>query len=195
MRLKVLRSVYPDDDERFEIRELKSEVTLREKRLQLNVKDHETMLKKLLLTDPLYNAYFYQISELETKELELRIREARLHSKVAICEEALKNMPTIEKGFSAIQREIDLYTALQVDLATKRETARATVLSEKQRESRVRVIGRSYPDRPIGLAPILIMAALCLVPPLFVAGMLYVLPYYKYIQLKENRGKQEIQKS
>jgi len=105
-------------------------------------------------------------------------RAQKYQNNIAIYEDKIKSMPEIEKSFSAIERKINLQADLQVDLAQRRETARATMELEKSRgENRIKVIGRVYPDTPTGMSPIIIMGALCLVGPTFGLGLIFLLYY------------------
>ncbi len=174
MRLEVLQMVYPGHRERLDVREIKAEIALREEKLHLNVKDNDIMIQQIILTDPIYNEYFHQITEIEAQQLALQIKEARLHFKNSIYEERLKNISISEKKFTDIQRQIYLFTKLQVDLATKREAARTAMQLETLRgEKQVRIISRSLPEKPLEGSPqdivvIFWIIALCAIVAKFV---------------------------
>ncbi len=178
VRLAELLAVYTDQYP--EVVTLKQEIQTLEGSIQERAeKATETAREKIFLSDPVYYNYFSQLQDLENEEYSLSTRLSQLKDNIEVYEERLKNMSTIEKSFAAIQREIDLHSKLQVELATKLETAKATLQLEKQRgENRIRIVGRSYPDQPVGLSPILIMAALCMLGPGAGAGIVAVLYYF-----------------
>ncbi len=164
---------------------LKEDITALEDSMKARGEEADTSAKeKIFLADPVYYKHFSQIQDMEQEEFSLQTRLRNLQENIGTYEEKLKNMSTIEKSFAAIQREIDLHADLQVDLATRRETARATMQLEKQRgENRIRIVGRAYPDQPIGLSPILIMAALSMLGPGLGIGIIFLL-YYTNMSVK-----------
>lgn len=177
-KLAELLTVYTE--EYPEVIKLRQEIEDLEKSIEESAKEADDLAReKILLADPIYYKYYSQLQDLEKEGYSLNNRRSNLQENIAIYEEKLKNMSTIEKSFTAIQREIDLHTSLQIDLATKRETARATMQLEKQRgESRIRVVGRKYPDKPVGMPPILIMVALCMFGPALGSGIVFLLYYF-----------------
>ncbi|MBD3306218.1 hypothetical protein GF339_07500, partial [candidate division KSB3 bacterium] len=169
-QLAALLTVYTE--EWPEVIKLREEIAALEKRLADNITRADDMAKeKILLADPIYQEYFRQLTQLKTNEDALKTRERNLRESIDIYETKIKEMPEIEKSFGAIQR--------QIDLATKRETARATMELEKTRgEMRIRTVSRSFPNKPVGIPPILIMTALSLLGPLTGAGIIFLLYYF-----------------
>ena len=174
-RLAQLKKVYTD--EWPEIKDLAAEIDRKEQAVQSARKDPNAE-EKIFLADPMYNEYFRQISQIETQENSLKTQEKKLNDNLAIYDQKLKNMPEVEKSFAAIQRDMALYEKLQVDLSQKRQTARATMELEKSRgENRIRVVNRSFPTKPSGIAPILLMPVLCLLGPAAGSGIIFLLYY------------------
>ena len=176
-RLESLQMVYTD--EWPEIIELKEQIATLEKTIESRVKEaDDDAQEKILLADPIYNEYFRQLTQLETEENRLTTNAKNLRDNIEFYEAKIKEMPEIEKSFGAIQRKISLQSRLQTDLATKRETARATMELEKTRgEDRIRIVGRSSPTKPVGGSPLLMMIGLCLVGPMAGVGIIFLLYY------------------
>ncbi len=178
VRLEELLTVYTD--EWPEVIKLKQEIAALEKTIETNIEEaSEKARETILLADPEYYKYFSQLQDIEREKSALTTREKDLQDNMNVYEEKLKSMPEIEENFGAIQRRISLYAKLQVDLATKRETARATMQLEKYRgDNRIRLIGRNFPNKPSGMPPIVIMGALCLVGPSVGSGLIFLLYYF-----------------
>ncbi len=175
-RLATLRQTYTDQWP--EVKSLLADIAEREQAIQSKIEDDPQAEEKIFLADPLYNEHFRQISQIETDEASLQEQALRLGDNIAIYEQKIKAMPEIEKSFAAIDRDLSLYGALQVDLAKRRETARATMELEQSRgEYRIRVMARSFPTKPTGPSSIIIMAALCLVGPGIGGGIIFLLYY------------------
>ena len=188
-RLTQLQKVYTD--EWPEIRDLRAEIARREQAIRSEVEKDPNAEEKIFLADPMYNEYFRQIAQIDTQQTSLQAQEKKLTENIAIYEQKLKDMPEIEKSFAAIARDISLYEKLQVDLAQKRETARATTQLEKSRgENRIRVVNRSFPTNPAGPSPIILMAVLCLLGPAAGGGIIFLL-YYLNSSVKSSEDVQK----
>lgn len=175
-RLSTLRQTYTD--EWPEVKNLRAEIAEREEAIQTKIDSDPKAEEKIFLADPVYNEYFRQIAQIESDEGSLSDQAKRLSDNIAIYEQKIKAMPEIEKSFSAIERDMDLYAGLQADLAQRRETARATMELEQSRgEYRIRIMARSFPTKPSGLSSIIVMAALCLVGPAIGGGIIFLLYY------------------
>lgn len=175
-RLATLRQTYTDQWP--EVKSLLAEIAKREAAIQSKIENDPQAKEKIFLADPLYNEHFRQISQIETDEASLQEQALRLEDSIAIYEQKIKAMPEIEKSFAAIDRDLSLYGELQVDLAKRRETARATMELEQSRgENRIRVMARSFPTKPTGPSSIIVMAALCLVGPGIGGGIIFLLYY------------------
>ena len=175
--LAALQEIYTD--EWPEVIRLKQDVEAMEQTINEDVSEADDIAKeRILLADPIYNEYFRQLKQLETNETTLKSQEKNVLDNIEIYESKLKEMPEFEQSFGAIERQINLYSNLQVDLATKRETARATMQLEKTRgENRIRIVNRDFPDTPIGIPPIILMLGLCMVGPGLGGGIIFLLYY------------------
>ena len=166
-------------DEWPEVTALKEQIAYKETRLTDKLQSDPEAEETVFLADPIYNEYYRQIRQVETEQDSLKSQEKRLLANIALYEEKLKSMPEIEKSFAAIQRKIDLHSELQVDLAQRRETARATQELEKSRgENRIRIVNRSHSNQPTGMPPIIIMGALSLLGPAAGIGIIFLLYYF-----------------
>jgi len=175
-RLTELQAVYTD--EWPEVKELKQQIADREKAIQSKMKEDPKAEEKIFLADPIYNEYFRQITQIETEETSLKLREKRLNDNILIYEDKLRNMPEFEKSFGTIQRKIGLYAGLQLGLAQKLETARATMQLEKTRErNRIRTVARSFPIKPSVISPLILMPILWLLGPAAGGGIIFLLYY------------------
>ncbi len=160
------------------VKKLQNRIAELEQSLQAQVQKDPESEEKIFLVDPIYNEYYRQITQIESDQASTNKQIQKLQTNIGIYEEKLKAMPEIEKSFAAIARKIELYEDLQVELAKRRETARATMELEKSRvETRIRVLNRSTPNEPIGISPILIMAAICMIGPGIGGGIVF-LAYY-----------------
>lgn len=176
-QLESLLTVYTE--EWPEVKKLRQEIQALENAISTNVTEADELEKeKILLADPLYNEYFSQIKQLENEENATTSKIETLEDNIAIYETKIKEMPEFEKNFGAIERQITLYSTLQAELASKRETARATMQLEQTRgENRIRIVGRSFPAAPIGISPIILMSFLSLLGPGAGAGIIFLLYY------------------
>lgn len=175
-RLAELQQIYTD--EWPEVQELKQKIADRENAIQSRVEEDPEAEEKIFLADPLYNEYFRQITQIETEEASLKTREKQLNDNLAIYEGKLRNIPAFEKSFGALQRKIDLFTGLQLDLARKLETARATKqLEQVTGDRRVQIVARSFPTDPSGISPIILMPLLWMLGPAVGGGIIFLLYY------------------
>lgn len=175
-RLEELKKTYTP--EWPEVKRVEQEIAVREQAIQSQIEQDPQAEERIFLADPIYNEYFRQITQIDTDEASLKENLERLNSNIAVYETKLKEMPEFQKSFGTIERDIALYENLQVDLAKRRETARATMELEKSRgETRIRVIARSFPNTPSGPSPILIMIALCLMGPAAGVGIIFLMYY------------------
>ncbi len=188
-RLEELQKIYTD--EWPEIKELKEEIAQREHAIQAKIESDPEAEEKVFLADPIYNEYFRQVAQIETDKKAFETQKKKLDDNIALYEEKLKSMPEIEKSFAAIQRDIKLYGDLQIDLAKKRETARATMELEKSRgENRIRIVARSFPTKPSGASPLMLMVFLCLLGPAAGGGIIFLL-YYLNNSIKSSEDVQK----
>ena len=165
-------------DEWPEVRTLNEQIASQKNSLQDRLQEDPEAEEKIFLVDPIYNEYFRQIKQIETEQASLVARAKRKQNNIAIYEEKLKSMPEIEKSFAEIARKIGLHENLQLGLAERRETARATMELEKTRgENRIKIIGRSYSNKPMGISPIIAMGVLCLLGPGIGLGIIFLLYY------------------
>lgn len=175
-RLAELQKVYTD--EWPEIKELKQQIADRENAIQTRIKEDPQAEEKIFLADPVYNEYFRQLAQIETEETALKSKEKQLNDNIAIYEEKLRNMPAFEKSFGTIQRQINLYEGIQLDLAKRQETARATMELVRSTGTRlVQTVARSFPTEPSGISPIILMIALCMLGPAAGGGIIFLLYY------------------
>ena len=176
-QLASLLTVYTE--EWPEVKKLRQEIQTLEQTIAENVNQTDDLEReKILLADPLYNEYFSQIKQLENEEDAIIAKIKTLKDNVAIYETKIKEMPEFEKSFGTIERQITLYSTLQAELASKRETARATMQLEQTRgENRIRIVNRSFPTAPIGMSPIILMGFLSLLGPGIGTGIIFLLYY------------------
>lgn len=153
MRLTVLEQVYRNNSGHREMKELKTEIALREEQLQQDIADTETMRTSVLLADPIYTDYARQIAEIETFELANHVKKARLRTNVALHEEKIAAISDQEKHFHALQLEIDVYRQLLYGYAKERDAARVNMDLMKARGNWFPIVGRSYPDQPLWGSP------------------------------------------
>ena len=173
-----------------EVKKYQARVTELEGSLKAQVEKDPESEEKIFLADPIYNEYYRQIKQLESDQASTNLQIQKLQTNIGIYEEKLKAMPEIEKSFAAIERKISLHEDLQIDLAKRRETARATMELEKSRvETRIRVLNRSNPNEPIGISPIIIMIAICSIGPGIGAGVVF-LAYYLNSSVKNQEDVQ-----
>ncbi|PIE32822.1 hypothetical protein CSA56_14085 [candidate division KSB3 bacterium] len=165
-------------DEWHEVKTLKGKITEQESRIENKLLDDPEEEERIFLVDPIYNEYFRQIKQIETEEASLRAQTKKLQDNFIFYEDKIKSLPEIEKSFASIERKMSMQEELQVDLAMRRETARATMELEKSRgENRIKVINRTNPDKPIGLSPIIILVGLSFVGPGIGVGIIFLLYY------------------
>jgi hypothetical protein len=182
MRLHFLEHVYPNHDEHREVQELKVEIALWEERLHLDVSDTETMRKKVLLADPIYTEYVRQLAEIETQEVVIRVKEARLRTSIALYEEDIEALAAKETHFHALQLKIELYQDLQYGFAKERNAARVNMQLMKTRSHWLRIIGRSYPENPMWGSPRdIVIMCWCLVV-LFIILAFFLSRLFRYIK-------------
>jgi len=173
-----------------EVKRYQTRITELENSLKAQVEKDPESEEKIFLADPIYNEYYRQIKQIESDQASTNLQIQKLQTNIGIYEEKLKAMPEIEKSFAAIARKIELHEDLQSDLAKRRETARATMELEKSRvETRIRTLSRSNPNEPIGISPIIIMIAICLIGPGIGAGVVF-LAYYLNSSVK---SKEDVQ--
>ncbi|MDY0093585.1 MAG: hypothetical protein RBT80_12875 [Candidatus Vecturithrix sp.] len=175
--LAALLTVYTE--EWPEVKKLRQEIQALENAIASNVEEADDLAReKILLADPIYGEYFSQIKQLENQEAAISAKIKTITDNIAIYETKIKEMPEFEKSFGTIERQISLYAKLQAELASKRETARATMQLEQSRgENRIRQVNRSFPTKPIGMSPIVVWVGLCLVGPGIGAGLIFLFYY------------------
>ncbi|GAK57420.1 polysaccharide biosynthesis protein, putative [Candidatus Vecturithrix granuli] len=176
-QLAALLTVYTE--EWPEVKKLREEIQTLEETIASNVAEGDDLAReRILLADPVYNEYFSQIKQLENQEAGIIAKIKTINDNIAIYETKIKEMPEFEKSFGTIERQINLYAKLQAELASKRETARATTQLEQSRgENRIRTVNRSFPTKPIGISPIILMAGLCLFGPGIGVGLIFLFYY------------------
>lgn len=161
-----------------EVKKYQARIAELESSLKTQVEKDPESEEKIFLADPIYNEYYRQIKQIESDQASTNLQIQKLQTNIGIYEEKLRAMPEVEKSFAEIARKIELHEDLQKDLAKRRETARATMELEKSRvETRIRVLSRSNPNEPIGISPIIIMLAICLIGPGIGGGIVF-LAYY-----------------
>ncbi|MCP4404269.1 MAG: hypothetical protein GY801_44050 [bacterium] len=166
-------------DEWPEVSSLKEQVASKEALLANKIQSDPEAEEKVFLADPIYNEFYRQIRQLDTEQNSLSAQEKKLLVNISLYEDKLKSMPEIEKSFGAILRKIDLHSELQIGLAQRRETARATQELEKSRgENRIRIVNRDYPTKPTGMPPEIIMGGLFLLGPVIGIGIIFLLYYF-----------------
>ena len=166
-------------DEWPEVASLKEQIASKAASLENKIQSDPEAEEKIFLADPIYNEYYRQIRQVDTEQQSLSKQEKKLLVNITLYEDKLKSMPEIEKSFAAIQRKIDLQGGLQIDLAQRRETARATQELEKSRgENRIRIVNRSHPNKPIGMPQIIVMGGLFLLGPAIGIGIIFLLYYF-----------------
>jgi len=177
MRLAQLQTTYTDDWP--EIIQLKAQLIALENKVAATVQNaNDTDRDKILLTDLTYAEYFGQIKQIDLGEKALTTKERNLLDNIDVYDAKLKAMPEIQQSFGSIQREIDLYGELQADLAVKLQTTKATMELEKSRgENRIKMLGRQYPTKPIGLSSIALMILICVIGP-GIGSVIVFLVYY-----------------
>lgn len=161
-----------------EVKKLQTRIAELENSLKTQVQSDPEAEETIFLADPIYNEYYRQIKQIESDQNSMGIQAQKLQANVNIYEEKLKQMPEVEKGFASLERKIELHEALQIDLAKRRETARATMELEKTRgENRIRVLSRTNPNKPTGIPPIAIMIVVCMIGPSIGGGIIFLLYY------------------
>jgi capsular exopolysaccharide synthesis family protein len=171
-----LRKIYTE--EWPEVKTLKEEIAKREQSLQAKIGKDPEAEEKIFIVDSFYNECVRQIKQIEADEESLQDQEKKLNENIAIYETKIRSMPEIEKSFGEIQRKISLHEKRQLDLAEKLQTAEATKrLQDLRGENQIRFVNLSFPTKPSGPSPIILMGLLCLLGPAAGVGIIFLLYY------------------
>jgi capsular exopolysaccharide synthesis family protein len=175
-RLAELRKTYTD--EWPEVIRVKEEIDQLKQAMQAKFEGDPEAEKKVFLADPFYSEYYRQIGQIESEETSLKQQEQKLNDKIGVYGAKLLEMPEVERSFGEFQRNINLHSNRQLDIAEKLQTAESTLrLIESRIENQIRIVNRSFPTTPSGPSAIILMIGLWMLGPLTGIGLIILLYY------------------